>query len=43
MDQFHESQISACCDEDCCGGLGGGIGCCGDDDCCGGGVGSGGG
>ena len=38
MSDIHETKVSACCDEDCCGGLGGGLGCC-DEDCCGGGVG----
>ncbi len=42
MSNIHETNVSACCDEDCCGGLGGGLGCCGDDDCCGGSGGGGG-
>jgi hypothetical protein len=27
---------TSCCDDECCGGLGGGLGCCGDEGCCGG-------
>ena len=27
---------ATCCDDECCGGLGGGLGCCDDEGCCGG-------